>query len=272
MATMSRHTRTPTPRLKKRYGQHHLVDGGLCRPLVDFLRPAGQRVVEVGPGGGILTRELLNAGARVMAWEVDLEWAAHLAGPGVRHPELQVVAGDVLDQPWERFPSTTLVTGNLPFNVGTRIIESLLPHHRRVPRAAFMVQKEVADRLVAGPGDGAYGGLSVLVALHARARYLGTVKPGSFRPPPKVSAAFVGLELRSPELRPEELPSFYRLVRATFAHRRKTLRNNLGVPWGKARAVEILERSEIDAGRRAETLGLDDFLRLHREVGKGLPA
>lgn len=266
MATRRHLPRAPGPRLKKRYGQHHLVDGGLCRPLIDFLDPSGQRVVEVGPGGGVLTRELLSAGARVMAWEVDLEWATHLSALRRCHRELTVVAGDVLDQPWGRFPTPTLVTGNLPFNVGTRIIENLLPHAERVPRAAFMVQKEVADRLVARPGSKAYGGLSVLVAVHARVRYLGTVKPGSFHPPPKVSAAFVGFELRATDLDPPALDRFNRLVRLAFARRRKTLRNNLGEAWGREGTATILDLAGIDGGRRAETLELEEWRHLLRAV------
>ena len=259
------------PTLKKRYGQHHLVRGDLCRPLLDFLRPAGQRVVEIGPGGGVLTRELLAAKARVLAFEVDLDWGFRLpalldrshGAVGEATADLAVVVTDALKQPWSRLPVGTLVTGNLPFNVGTRMIETLLPHHERVPRAAFMVQKEVADRMVAPPGSKTYGVLSVLVALHARAVDLGSIKPGSFRPPPKVSAGFVGLELRPCPYADEELADFHALVRLAFAQRRKTLRNTLGSGWGRDVALTALERAGIDPGRRAETLGLDDFEQLH---------
>ncbi len=185
------------PFLKKNLGQHHLRDGALCRPLVDYLAPRGRRVLEIGPGGGVLTAELLAAGARLIACEIDLEWAFELrrrfAGRHFAGGRVATVALDALDLDWRRLPSPTLVAGNLPFNVATRLIAGLLPCSETVPRAAFMVQKEVAERLAAGPGEAAYGALSVLASAQAEIRLLGTVRPGSFRPPPKVSAAFVRL-------------------------------------------------------------------------------
>src|SRR6202166_4449583 len=200
------------PRLDKALGQHHLVSGSLCRPLIEFLQPAGQRVVEVGPGGGVLTAELL---------------AAALLG-------------------------------------------ALLPHHRRVPRAAFLVQREVAERLLAGPGDPAYGSFSVLVAAYARAVPLGRVRRGSFRPPPKVEGAYVGFELRPPPLPEGEMPAFLTTVRLAFGQRRKTLRNALAAGWGRERAGAVLAALGLPDDTRAERLGLAELLALHcgaRPVG-----
>ena len=234
----------------------------MCRPLIEYLRPAGQRVLEIGPGGGVLTAEILAAGGRVFACEVDLEWAFALARrfPG---QSLATAAVDALRLDWRRLPSPTLVAGNLPFNVATRLIESLLPHREAVPRAAFMVQKEVAERLVAQPGDGSYGSLSVLVAAYARASLLGTVEPGSFRPPPKVAAAFVGLELREPPLAAEQMPDFVRLVRLAFSQRRKTLRNSLASGLGKKLSGAILQTLGWQDRQRAETLDLAAFVKLY---------
>src|SRR6185436_6290418 len=220
------------PILKKSLGQHHLVDGAICRPLIAFLQPAGRRVLEIGPGGGALTAELLAAGARVTGWELDLGWAAELRRR-LSAPALSLVVGDALEIAWSRLPPPTLVAGNLPYNVATAIIERLLPHHATVPRAAFLVQREVAERLVAGPRDEAYGSLSVIVAAWAKARVLGRVRPGSFRPPPKVDSAFVGFELHPPPLPPEDMPAFTAFVRLAFGQRRKTLRNALAAGWGR---------------------------------------
>jgi 16S rRNA (adenine1518-N6/adenine1519-N6)-dimethyltransferase len=291
----------PGRRLDKLLGQHHLVDGALARPLVGFLRPAGERVVEIGPGGGALTAELLAAGAeRVFGWELDPGWAAELARR-LADPRLVPVVGDALDFDWRRLPRLAgsggeaaagseaepvtgsargsahrsvpgpgprplLVCGNLPYNVGTALIERLLTgaDPGSVPRAAFLVQKEVAERLVARPGDPAYGGLSVLVAAHAEARLLGRLRPGSFRPPPRVDSAFVGLTLRPPPLPRGEMPAFLATVRAAFAQRRKTLRNSLAASWGRPAAETALAAAGLDPGTRAERLGLDDFLALHR--------
>lgn len=248
------------PTLKKSLGQHHLTDGALCRPLVHFLEPAGQRVLEIGPGGGVLTAELLSAGARVFGWELDLEWAAVLRR---RLPELQLVVEDALEIDWGRLPTPTLAAGNLPYNVATVIIERMLPHHERVPRAAFLVQKEVADRLVARPGDDAYGSLSLLVAAYADARLLGRVRKGSFRPPPKVEGGFVGFELKPPPLFPQEMPELIALIRLAFNQRRKTLRNALAAGWGRERAEAVLSAVGLPEKVRGEELGLAEFLEIH---------
>ena len=248
-----------SPTLKKRWGQHHLRDGDLCRPLLRFLDPAGARVVEIGPGGGVLTERLLAAGARVLACEVDPEWAFVLRR---RLPAAAVAVFDALDLDWSRLRPPVLAAGNLPFQVATRLIEQLLPHSAVVERAAFMVQKEVAERLVAKPGDAAYGSLSVLTAGLSAVRYLGTVAPGSFRPPPKVAAAFVGFTLRPPPFPPERLPAFVRLVRLAFAQRRKTLRNALAAGWGRERAESVLAEAGLDHRCRAESLPLSTFVEL----------
>ncbi len=267
------------PRLKKALGQHHLVDPRICGPLVAFLRPAGERVLEIGPGGGVLTRELARWGARVWAWELDPEWAFALRGdlaaglakspirskvPGV--PEPALVVGDALEIPWERLPSPTLVAGNLPYNVATPLIARLLRHPERIPRAGFLVQKEVAERLVAGPGEAAYGALSVLVQARSEARILGRVKAGSFRPPPKVDGAFVGFTLRPPPLAAAGMAFLEATVHLAFAQRRKTLRNSLGAGWGRERAEAALAAAGIAARDRAEELSLADYLRLVRNA------
>jgi 16S rRNA (adenine1518-N6/adenine1519-N6)-dimethyltransferase len=253
------------PALKKALGQHHLVDGSLCRPLVQFLAPQGQRVLEIGPGGGVLTAELLAAGARVLGWELDPDWAAVLRRR-LPDPRLTLVVGDALEIAWARLPAPTLIAGNLPYNVATAILEALLPHHARVPRAAFLVQKEVADRIVATPGTDAYGSFSVIVAAWARPRILGKVKPGSFRPPPKVDSAFVGLELQPPPLPDAEMPAFVSLVRQAFSQRRKTLRNSLSSGWGREKAEAVLAAVGIPERARAEELGMGEFLEIYRRA------
>ena len=256
------------PPLRKALGQHHLVDGSLCRPLIQFLEASGSRVLEIGPGGGVLTAELLAAGARVIGWELDPDWAAFLRS--LRHghpePELSLVVGDALQIAWDRLPSPTLVTGNLPYNVSTAILEDLLPHHSQIPRAAFLVQKEVADRIVATPGADAYGSFSLIVAAYAKPKILGKVRPGSFRPPPKVDSAFVGLDLHPPPLPEREMPAFIRLIRLAFSQRRKTLRNSLASGWGREKAETVLAAAGIPEKARAEELGLGEFLGIYLQA------
>lgn len=253
------------PPLRKALGQHHLVDGSLCRPLIHFLAPEGQRVLEIGPGGGVLTAELLAAGARVIGWELDPDWAVFLRH---RHPgpDLSLVVGDALRIAWDRLPAPTLVAGNLPYNVATAILEDLLPHHVQVPRAAFLVQKEVADRIVATPGTDAYGSFSLIVAAYAAPKILGKVRPGSFRPPPKVDSAFVGLELHPPPLPEAEMPAFIAFLRLAFSQRRKTLRNSLASAWGREKAERVLAAAGVPEKARAEELGLGELLGIYREA------
>jgi 16S rRNA (adenine1518-N6/adenine1519-N6)-dimethyltransferase len=250
------------PPLKKALGQHHLVDAARVQPLVEFLEPADRRVLEIGPGGGVLTGALLGAGARVAACELDLDWAVELRRR-LGEPPIALAVADALDLQWGRLPVPTLVCGNLPYNIATALLERLLPHHLQVPRAAFLVQREVAERLVAEPGDAAFGSLSLLVRAYARPGHLGRVRRGSFHPAPRVEGAFVGFELQAPPLPAAEMPPFLALVRAGFSQRRKMLRNSLGAVWGRDRARDALETLHLPAEIRAEELGLPEWLALH---------
>ena len=252
-----------SPELKKRLGQHHLKQPEVCRPLIGFLRPSGASVLEVGPGGGVLTRLLLPDALSVIGWELDLEWAFALHHAEV-NTDLQIVIGDALDVPWEHLRAGTLVTGNLPYGIATRLILDLLVSAVGVPRAAFLVQLEVAERLVASPGESGYGSLSVVVQAYSRTRLLGKVAPGSFYPPPKVESAFVGLDRVEPPLPIDQMAGFRDTVRAAFSHRRKTLRNSLGRAWGTAEAEVVLEAAGVSPADRAEQIDLDGFVRLHK--------
>jgi 16S rRNA (adenine1518-N6/adenine1519-N6)-dimethyltransferase len=270
--TAERFPQTGKPRLRKGLGQHHLVNPALCRPLVEYLAPAGERVLEVGPGGGVLTRALLEAGARVWGVELDLDWVWQLrratrsvAADGGR--ALQPVVMDALDLPWGRLPAPTLVAGNLPYNVATAIVAAVLPQWRGVPRAAFLLQKEVAERLTARPGTRAYGSLTVLVQCYSEAGILGRVKPGSFFPPPKVESAFVGFRLHAPPLPEVEMDRFLALVREAFGQKRKTLRNALARAVGSARVEAALTGLGLPLTTRAEELPLDRWLALWPLLG-----
>jgi 16S rRNA (adenine1518-N6/adenine1519-N6)-dimethyltransferase len=251
------------PALRKELGQHHLLQGEICRPLVEYLQPRGRTVLEIGPGGGVLTRELLAAGATVVAWELDLDWAVTLR-QRLPAEALRVVVGDALDIPWENIPAP-LVAGNLPYNVATPLIERTLLAPG-VERAAFLVQLEVGERLIAGPGDGEYGALSVLTRAAAEPRWLGRVKRGSFRPPPQVDGALVGFRTHAPPVPRSEMSGFTRFVRLCFAQRRKTLRNALAAAIGRDAAEAALRACGQPDKIRAEALDLAAFVRLYTEV------
>jgi 16S rRNA (adenine1518-N6/adenine1519-N6)-dimethyltransferase len=259
------------PRLKKALGQHHLTGPELCRPVLDYLGdPAGSgRVLEIGPGGGVLTTALLEGGWSVAALELDPEWAFELRRRmAARSPggQLQIAVGDALAVAWEGLGREWRVAGNLPYSVATAIVERLLDRAPAGTRCAFLVQKEVADRMLADPGSRVYGSLSALVALRARGRRLARVRPGSFRPPPKVESAFVGLELTDLPLDTGAWIELKQTVRAAFAQRRKRLSNTLASSFGAERAGAALARCGIDGGRRAETLTPAELLALHRAL------
>ncbi len=257
-------------------GQHHLREGSLCRPLLEFFfagpPPAGSTrpfVVEIGPGGGVLTAELLAAGAEVLALELDPEWAKELQ-LRIRDERLSVKVGDVLDFDWSEVPPATLVCGNLPYQVGTAIVDRVLRAFPQVERAAFLLQREVVDRLTAGPGDAEYGSLSLLTQARATAARLGIVRPGSFVPPPKVDSAFVGLRLHAPPLPEADMAAFEYFLRAAFSQRRKTLTNSLTSSFSRPAVEKALTTLGRDLKTRAEALGMADFLDLYRALsGRG---
>jgi 16S rRNA (adenine1518-N6/adenine1519-N6)-dimethyltransferase len=250
------------PRLKKRLGQHHLVDGSWCAPIISFLQPSGRRVLEIGPGGGVLTAELLRAGASVLACELDPEWAFAVRRQ-LASSKLSLMVADVLTIAWEKVPEGTLVTGNLPYGVAGEIILRLL-QQSSLKQSAFLIQKEVADRLVARPGEKAYGALTLQTAVFADVVPLGSVPRSFFRPQPKVDGAYVGITRRQPPIAPEEIDGLCRVIRIAFAHRRKTLRNSCSAAWGRSSTERVLDRAGIDSRLRAEVLPLEDFVKMYR--------
>jgi len=265
-----RPVRTPA---RKRFGQHFLEPAWVAR-LIAAVNPApDDTFLEIGPGRGALTRPLALRAARVVAVEIDRDLAAALAAE--RLPNVRIVQGDFLEVDLarvlapERLP--VRVIGNLPYNVSSPILFRLLESHqggRRFSDATLMLQREVADRLVAAPGTKAYGALAIQVALHASVERVLTLPPGAFRPPPKVTSAVVRLRFHEPAADVGSSAVFERLVRGMFLQRRKTLANALQPVAGTlGRSVpQLLERAGIDGHRRAETLTLEEIARLARAV------
>jgi 16S rRNA (adenine1518-N6/adenine1519-N6)-dimethyltransferase len=249
-------------------GQHFLTDPNTARRIVRLadLEP-GARVLEIGPGLGSLTVALADTGAHVRALELDRHLVAVLDDTVTSAGTVDVVAGDALT-----FDVDTLDGGpwacvsNLPYNVATPIVIRLLEEAPQVTRLLVMVQREVGERLAAGPGDDAYGAVSVKVAYYATARVVGVVPPTVFVPQPKVESVLVRLD-RHPEP-PVPVPStetLFRLVRAGFAHRRKMLRGALRPVLGD-RTDATLVAAGIAPTDRAETLGLAAWATLAREA------
>lgn len=254
-------------RAKRRFGQHFL-EPAWADKLVAAIDPhPDDRFLEIGPGPGALTLRLASRVRHVTAVEVD---PAMIAALGPKLPgNVDLVQRDFLD-----FDLRTLgtqaplrIAGNLPYNVSSPILFSLLDAVRRgigVKDATVMLQLEVAERIEASPGTRDYGVLSILVHLRADVRRLLTLPAGAFRPPPAVRSAVVRLTFRPPFVRVADEPLFETMVRSMFTQRRKTLANALR-PFATARgwvASEALAASGIDGRRRPETLEGPELARL----------
>lgn len=241
----------------------------------------GDLVLEVGPGLGTLTASLLETGARVLAAELDHRLAERLRETLGDEPSLRIVEGDALDghgglapalsaaieDASSRVSGRLFVAANLPYSVGTTLVQALLDREPPPARLVVMVQKEVADRMKAEPGSRVYGGLSVLVQDRARVRTLFRVPPSAFRPPPEVQSAVVLLEPREDRTRGAARDDLLRVVRAAFAARRKTLAN--GLRHAGLLSAEAVAAAGIDPGRRAESLSVDEFRVLASLVPAG---
>ncbi len=250
-------------RARKRFGQHFMWREDIVQRIVVGARvEPGDKVLEVGPGLGILTRALIAAGADVTAIELDRDLATHLRET---LPDLRLIEGDATKVDLrEACPGGGWkMVANLPYNVGTGLVLDWLHRPDVFTSLTVMLQKEVVDRLVATPGTKAYGALSVQVAARARARFVVLVPPGAFHPPPKVDSAVIRLELYpTPQVGEGDPEKFDGVVRAAFAQRRKTLTNSLSALYPRAVVLDALATAGIDPSLRAERLDVESFRRL----------
>lgn len=232
---------------RQRLGQHFLIKGSVLERIARAACPDPQPlVIEIGPGRGALTAKLIERAARVVAIEIDHDLARYLRQRFAGDARLEVIEADVLAidlAQWGPAP----MAGNLPYYIASPILERAL--RLFPPRAVFLLQKEVARRLVAQPGSRDYGYLTVATALFATPELLCEVPPSAFRPPPKVDSAVVRFSPRVPAVPDPE--AFLQFVAQCFRHKRKTIRNNLAVVYGKC----VVE-SWPEAASRAEQLSL----------------
>lgn len=245
----------------KRLGQNFLVSEAYLRRIVEAAKPFTGPVYEVGPGLGVLTRALVEAGAQVTAIEKDLRLKP-LLEETLKGLPVNLVFTDALAFPWEGVPKGSLLVANLPYNIATPLVTHLL-QTGRFARLVFLVQKEVAERMVARPNTPPYGLLSLRVAYHARAEKLFDLPPGAFFPPPKVVSSLVRL---TPREVPDD-PELFRLLEAAFAKRRKTLKNALAAAgYPKEKVEEALRALGLPLQVRAEALNLVQFQELKRAL------
>jgi 16S rRNA (adenine1518-N6/adenine1519-N6)-dimethyltransferase len=241
--------------VRKRFGQHFLHDPGVIRRIIGAVHPKpGERLVEVGPGRGALTWDLLQCAHGLDVIEIDRDLALALKADARAGTSLRVHVQDVLDTDFVSLRGAGAplrVVGNLPYNISTPLLFRLLEQHAAIADMHFMLQKEVVDRITAQPATRQYGRLTVMIAAAAEAEALFDVGPGAFQPHPKVWSAIV-------RLRPSREPRFdigapgvlRSLVTAAFSQRRKTLRNGLK----SLLSAQEIESCGIDPQLRPETL------------------
>ena len=242
---------------RQKFGQHFLIKGSILERIAAAVCPSDcPLVIEIGPGRGALTEKLLKRATRVIAVEIDRDLVAYLRQRFAGDRRLEVIEADVLNvdlAQWGLAP----IAGNLPYYITSPILEKVT--RLAFPRAVFLIQKEVADRLTASPGHRDYGFLTVQTSLFATVRKLFDVGPSAFRPPPKVDSAVVLLEPLAAHVdHPEELVRFIGLC---FQHKRKTLRNCLIDAYGKDR-IDIWPEASL----RAEQIPLEKFIEMYRRL------
>ena len=250
-------------RPRKRFGQHFLRDPSVLERIVAAIRPVpGDHLVEIGPGLGALTRPLLAAVGELDAVELDRDLLEPLRAHCADIGRLRLHHADALKFDFAALRGTgprLRVVGNLPYNISTPLLFHLLNQASHLRDLHFMLQQDVVERMAAGPGEEAYGRLSVMLQYRCQVEPLFTVGPEAFRPPPKVRSAVVRLVPRETlpvAVRDERL--FAEVVRRAFAQRRKTLRNALR-GWLD---IAQIEAAGVDPGARPETLDLTAFAAL----------
>ncbi len=276
-ALLKRHNLRP----RKRFGQNFLVDGNTLAKIVAAgeLAPGGY-ALEIGAGLGVLTAALADAvteTGRVVSVEVDTDLLPALEETLAEKPQVQIVTADALALDWPAFldehfsGAKPAVVANIPYNITSPLLTTLLAQHGRFSRIVLLVQKEVAARLGAKAGTPDYGALSVFVQYHAQVETIGIVSRRVFFPSPDVDSAVVRL---TPHAAPSvSVPSeaqLFAIVRAAFGQRRKALLNALSgdpaLSWSREQAASALEAAGIDGGRRGETLTLEEFALLARSA------
>ncbi|MDG3582466.1 16S rRNA (adenine(1518)-N(6)/adenine(1519)-N(6))-dimethyltransferase RsmA [Galbibacter pacificus] len=265
-----------TVRAKKHLGQHFLKDENIAQKIGDTLTLANyKQVLEIGPGMGVLTKYLLKKNIDVYAMDLDTESIAYLqqnfmlehAGAANTKNVFKVIEGDFLKYDVSKIfgKEAFAITGNFPYNISSQIVFKALELRDQVPEFTGMFQKEVAERICEKKGNKTYGILSVLVQAFYRAEYLFTVSAEVFNPPPKVQSGVLRLSRKEDYTLPCNEKLFFRVVKAAFGQRRKTLRNSL-----KAFNLTDNLKEDIIFDRRPEQMSVEDFIALSVRIEKDI--
>ncbi len=247
-------------RARKRFGQHFLTDPGIIDAIIRAVHPTSDDIiVEIGPGQGAITDALARSAGHLHAVELDRDLVGRLRRRYDGNPKVTVHEADALRFDFSALGDRMRIVGNLPYNISTPLLFHLLKFRERILDMHFMLQKEVVERMAAGPGSKAYGRLGIMLGCHLHIESLFDVPPEAFDPPPEVNSAVVRLDPLPPgtfEIASEA--QFSTLVATAFMQRRKTLRNSL------KKLVEGPDFAAvgIDAGLRPEQVSIADYVRL----------
>jgi len=265
-------------RPNKRLGQHFLKDRGIIDEIIDRAGfHSSDRILEIGAGLGALTLPLAASVHQILAVEKDGRLTAmldeSLTREGIRNVTL--INEDILKLDFDELlphPGGKIhVIGNLPYNISSPLLEKLITHRHLIARAVLMFQFELARRLIASPGNKAYGAMTVLIRYHTSVSPLLEVPKGAFYPKPKVGSMVLELDFERPyPRRADDEAHFKKVVRGAFAHRRKTILNSFKGAFFSCGIDELLkafEKCEIDSKKRAETLSIDDYICLSAALG-----
>ena len=256
---------------KKGLGQNFLIDRNVVEHIVDsVIRDSPSHILEIGPGLGVITQEIIKNTPNVVCVETDLDMIGVL--------EHNLSGYDNLDILWEDFLKwdlnsyfkeeyKTAVVGNLPYYITTPIIEKIIENRQYFSSVTMMIQKEVAHRIKASPGTKEYGSLSVFINFYADCEIICNVSRNCFYPVPSVDSCVIRLNmLDEPRVKLQKEALFFDIVRSAFGKRRKTLLNALSnsvfLYWGKEKTLDVLTDAGIDPGVRGETLGIDEFAKI----------
>lgn len=248
---------------RKRFGQHFLHESFIIEKIISAIHPNKMDpMLEIGPGMGALTQELLPLLNRLVVVELDKDLIPLLKKQCASLGELVIYQADALKFDLRSAGEANIrwrIVGNLPYNISTPLLFHLLEQVDAIQDMHFMLQKEVVERMVAQPGNAHYGRLSVMIQYYCQVKKLFIVKPGAFNPPPKVDSAVIRLiPYQTPPWQADDPALFAEIVRTAFSHRRKMLRNNLG----KLISVQQFELLEIDPKQRPEELSVMDYVKL----------
>ncbi|MCF7920968.1 MAG: 16S rRNA (adenine(1518)-N(6)/adenine(1519)-N(6))-dimethyltransferase RsmA [Candidatus Cloacimonetes bacterium] len=252
---------------KKELGQHFLKDKNIAAKIAGLGEiKKGEDVWEIGPGNGILTREILAYNAKLTGFEIDKAlWERLESEFGEK---LELVKKDVLHVDWERRlgAGKVKIIANIPYQITSPLLMKMIGVREHLSKIVIMIQKEVAERMRAEPGTKEYSFLSIKAQFYFKVKYEFSVKPHVFIPPPNVQSAVISLIPRDDVYELEDSDYFWRLVDSTLRSRRKTLRNNLKYIISKEQIAALEEHTEINLTRRAETFSIPEFIDLYEKV------